>query len=901
MKNDFNRNGKSDFVVTSPWGLGVVEYKNNALASAAMAANGSRLGQWLLNSHDNQVAGRGDFDGDGVTELFVTSPWGIGILKQSGTSFTSIAMAQNGTRHGGWIVNTNDNLFLQVADFDRDGKDEILVSSPWGIGIFKYVPGGFTTLMLAPNGTRFGGWLLNTNDNFFTLAGDFDGDNGAEILVTSGWGAGILKFNGTTLTSPAMMPNGTTFGSWVLNTATDRFEAAGNFTGDSREEILLSSSSKTGFFRLNGSTLEEVVYVSSGTAIGSWVINSRTDEISVTGDFDGDGKAELLFRNNTGIGIFKLGPAGLSCLAQWNNGTRRGGWLLNTADNRLHYSGDFNGDGRADIFISSPWGVGVLQYRNNAFEVLCMHPNGTRLGGWMLNTGDNDWEAGLGKSYALLIYHSQWTGAINNTSAFLRNRGYYVYAIPNAAAGFSRLEGLALSLKPADRMFVYLAGHGNSARPFGNMTREASLNHGLQFEDGQVVSYHRFANAFKLLGDKGIDLSILDGSCDGGEAVVCATGERYLALSTTSTHAPGITNTPDPSEIMKLFPKPGRFGLWWSPSYCASLLTHKTPHRFFQKIYRNDNSDISFKSLFYKPAISFYLNAGSSWDLMVNYCYLFRYIYPNEFNGLSQADKDKTTVPLDTYLTNERFYFDNFAPVIAQLKGLLTTPDLVSRAAEVYAGAFPRPWQTLFGDMSWNVATQPAKYTSLGGALVPGSYIGRAGFVRMVNEVINLVATLEASYYQQESLLRQIDLEIKRRHIFTGTFKTQLPRVKTITDYLLYNEFQDRQDKIIRNKLKTVEVDRSGFFKSMERNPQVVQKQKNFPLLSTKISRQLHPVFLERFYSSANLNNLIAQLKSLMAEGSVQMDKLFYILIIVEEAISRVQSTRAAPGDLVSY
>jgi len=36
----------------------------------------------------------------------------------------------------------------------------------------------------APNGTRFGGWLLNAADNTFGPAGDLDGDGRAEPTIT---------------------------------------------------------------------------------------------------------------------------------------------------------------------------------------------------------------------------------------------------------------------------------------------------------------------------------------------------------------------------------------------------------------------------------------------------------------------------------------------------------------------------------------------------------------------------------------------------------------------------------------------------------------------------------------------------------------------------------------------
>lgn len=73
------------------------------------------------------------------------------------------ALGQRGSAD--WLLNTADNTFGPVGDFDGDGHAEILVSSPWGIGVLKLSGGTMTVPMMAPNGTRFGGWLLNTADN----------------------------------------------------------------------------------------------------------------------------------------------------------------------------------------------------------------------------------------------------------------------------------------------------------------------------------------------------------------------------------------------------------------------------------------------------------------------------------------------------------------------------------------------------------------------------------------------------------------------------------------------------------------------------------------------------------------------------------------------------------------
>ena len=153
------------------------------LNAAGLPSEGKFMRMRLMQV--NLVSRDGDFDGDGKDEILVTSPWGIGLLKQTGATMTVLMMAPNGTRFGGWLLNTADNVFGPVADYDGDGRAEVFVSSPWGIGLLKFVDGTLTAPMMQPNGTRFDGWLLNTADNRFGPIGDYDGDGRAEILITS--------------------------------------------------------------------------------------------------------------------------------------------------------------------------------------------------------------------------------------------------------------------------------------------------------------------------------------------------------------------------------------------------------------------------------------------------------------------------------------------------------------------------------------------------------------------------------------------------------------------------------------------------------------------------------------------------------------------------------------------
>ncbi|HYW51290.1 MAG TPA: hypothetical protein VE861_11820, partial [Gemmatimonadaceae bacterium] len=60
-------------------------------------------------------------------------------------------------------------MTARYSDFDGDRRAEIPVSSPWGLGLLELTGGTLTSAVMAPNGTRFGGWLLNSGDNRFDL------------------------------------------------------------------------------------------------------------------------------------------------------------------------------------------------------------------------------------------------------------------------------------------------------------------------------------------------------------------------------------------------------------------------------------------------------------------------------------------------------------------------------------------------------------------------------------------------------------------------------------------------------------------------------------------------------------------------------------------------------------
>jgi len=384
----------AEIPVVSPWGIGTLEFRTGAITDLAMAANGRSLSGWLLNTVDNRFPQQGDFDGNRRSELLVTSPWGIGVLKRYRSVYRALMLKPNGTRFGGWLLNTADNRFGPVGNFDGDRRKEILVRSPWGIGLLKLTESAASTytfqpLMMAPNGTRFGGWLLNTTDNYFGPVGDFDGDGRDEILITSPWGIGMLELSGSTLDAVMMAPNGTRFGGWLLSTRDNWLGPVGDFDGDGRDEFVIASPWGLGLLKLTGNSLTPLTMSPNGTRFGGWLLNTFDNRIWTAADLDGDHRDELLITSPWGIGVLEWTGGAIDSVMLKPNGTRFGGWLLNTRDNQFRTFQDITGAGRAGILVESPWGIGIMTLQGATFQVPVMEPNGTRLGRWLLNTHDN--------------------------------------------------------------------------------------------------------------------------------------------------------------------------------------------------------------------------------------------------------------------------------------------------------------------------------------------------------------------------------------------------------------------------------------------------------------------------------------------------------------------------------
>jgi hypothetical protein len=116
-----------------------------------------------------------------------------------------------------------------------------------------------------------------------------------------------------------------------------------NFNGDGKADILWRNSD-------SGDVYE---WLTNGLGIigqGSYGVVGNDWQIAGIGDFNADGKADLLWRNNSTGEVYIWLTNGLGIIAQGSLGIVGSDWQIAGV-------GDFNGDGKADIMLRNTSGA----------------------------------------------------------------------------------------------------------------------------------------------------------------------------------------------------------------------------------------------------------------------------------------------------------------------------------------------------------------------------------------------------------------------------------------------------------------------------------------------------------------------------------------------------------------
>jgi hypothetical protein len=326
---DFNGDGITDLAVANYLApdSNVVVWLGDGLGGFTAAGSTS----FTPGTQPRSVA-VGDFNGDGKADLAVAtfSDSKMTILLGDGTG--------NFTQSGSQITVGTSPSAVVIGDFNGDGKTDLATANQTGVDVSILLGdgnGGFA----APTSIPIG---VGTQPNSLTV-GDFNGDGKAD-LATANYGNGtmtVLLGDGTGAFTPSGSPYAV--GSHPYSVVVE------DFNGDGIADLAVSG----GDIGVPGGV---TVWLGNGSggfteAAGSPIAVGAQPTTVVIGDFNGDGKADLVTANYSDGNVTLL------------LGTGSGGFTQATgspfAAGTNPYSvvvGDYNGDGRADAAVANVGG-----------------------------------------------------------------------------------------------------------------------------------------------------------------------------------------------------------------------------------------------------------------------------------------------------------------------------------------------------------------------------------------------------------------------------------------------------------------------------------------------------------------------------------------------------------------
>ncbi len=275
----------------------------------------------------------GDWNGDGRTDIFLQHKrLGISLMYTTNTDGT---MSATGFSVNGWWAgerpeldyNTNARL-LFAGDWNGDGKTDILretinFSNPNSIthtlDFYHSTGAGFVH-----NGTTLSGINTGNSVNSVTVIGDWNADGRSDLFLFKPGANQMYTANASgNMVSTSFNP------TWSGNLT------VGDWNGDGQTDLLHVIGSTSTVYLSEG-----LNFTASGYNPGDW-----SSYAPVAGDYNGDGNTDIFLDNTSSSGsshlYFSTGDghfvdSGYSTV-DFNGNTLRA------------YSGDWNGDGKADV------------------------------------------------------------------------------------------------------------------------------------------------------------------------------------------------------------------------------------------------------------------------------------------------------------------------------------------------------------------------------------------------------------------------------------------------------------------------------------------------------------------------------------------------------------------------
>jgi hypothetical protein len=301
---DFNGDGRSDLAITSYGNLYI--YLADATGTLSLA-----------HTYAISAAGSpeiGDFNGDGKLDL-------ITVVNPSGTPFLAVLLGNGDGSFGAPVESGICTASLNggaIADLNGDHKSD--VAGPDGESLSICLGNGDGTFALPLN------YFYGTGAQSVVVA-DFNNDGKTDAVVGGQSGVALFLGNGDGTFQAE---------SYVVTTPYSFAGPAADFSRDGNQDLIINSTVFLGDGKGHFQPLGQRTLGLGGTVVD---LNGDGYLDLVSGDYSPSGNLQIIAFLGNGNGTFQL-PIALESVG--------GGILPGAAQ-----AGDFNGDGRPDLAI--PW------------------------------------------------------------------------------------------------------------------------------------------------------------------------------------------------------------------------------------------------------------------------------------------------------------------------------------------------------------------------------------------------------------------------------------------------------------------------------------------------------------------------------------------------------------------
>ena len=271
---DYNGGGFANLV----W-----EQQSSNIVEIQLTTGNSTLGGGVIQNTPFDAAwsvvGTGDFNGDGKADL---------VYQRPSDGLVEIQLLNGNTAIGGGAV-TNSPFdaswnVVAVGDFNGDGKADL---------VYQRQSDGLVEVQLLNGNTAIGGGVIANNpfgrDWKIITTGDFNGD-GKSDLVWQNQATGLVELqflDGNTAVGGGTIANNAFGPGWNV-------VGAGDFLGNGFDDLV---------YQRQSDGLVEIQFLNGNALVGGGPIaNSPFGpgwQVVGVGDFNGDGKADLVYRNST--------------------------------------------------------------------------------------------------------------------------------------------------------------------------------------------------------------------------------------------------------------------------------------------------------------------------------------------------------------------------------------------------------------------------------------------------------------------------------------------------------------------------------------------------------------------------------------------------------------------------